>query len=119
MDDQNIDIFDGADPDAIPGSNPADGWSEAGGSNSERLTEAFIAGSTTIEAVPIPMGNLFNVGGNQNLVFRYREPSRLGFLRTGIVEYFSDVSAISAPEPCTCLLGLMGFATLLLIRNST
>ncbi|MDZ4658723.1 MAG: PEP-CTERM sorting domain-containing protein [Bythopirellula sp.] len=119
LDDQNLDIFDGVDPDLIPGSNPVEGWAEAGGSGSTRLTEAFLVGQSTIAnaAPPISLGNIFTVGSDQNLVFRYREPARNGFLRTGIVEYFSPLGALSVPEPSSLLLGSLGLAVLSLRRR--
>jgi hypothetical protein len=118
LDDQNVDIFDGSDPDAIPGSNPAEGWAEAGGSDSTRLTEAFLAGMTTIAngAAPLNMGTLFTPTKLENVVFRYREPGRPTYLRPGIVEFFTPPGT-AVPEPTTGSFALAALAFLVAGRG--
>lgn len=74
--------------------DPDDGWSAAGGSGSGDLTEINLTGSSILDGgEDFGLGTAFSAGGSTTgLAFRYREPSRPGALRTGLL------SLVNFPE---------------------
>ncbi|MCG8510584.1 MAG: dockerin type I domain-containing protein, partial [Rhodospirillales bacterium] len=78
--------LDEQDVDAV-GANPGQSWDEAGGSDSELLSEAFLTGQSTLdplETIGLGAGYDTSVDG-QDLVFRYGLTD--GTLVEGLVEY--------------------------------
>lgn len=87
---QDQDVF--VDP--TPG-NKDDGnsWEEFDNVSSAFVGEGFLTGSTTVvDNTPLQLGNIFSVGGAQNLAFTYTVATTgfpAGGLVTGVVEYFA------------------------------
>ena len=71
---------------------PDDGWIAAGGANPGDLTEANLQSSSTLDGGnSFDLGSAFSVGGSESdLAFRYREPTRPGALRTGLISFIGD-----------------------------
>ena len=101
LDDQNV------DPDGVLVTN---NWLESGSPNVSALSEARLIGSSTWSSnESLPIGAIFAAGQEHNLVFRYREPSRPTFLRTGLVTYVTSGAGggSAVPEPGTMVLAIL------------
>jgi hypothetical protein len=124
LDAQNTDAVDGADPGSAAGDSVLEGWDRSGAPSSGILSEAFLLGSSTWdENESRTLGNIFTPGGSQNLVIRYREPDRRGFLRTGLVTYVGGAGsslghAATVPEPQAAVLSVIA-AAFAIVRRST
>jgi hypothetical protein len=105
LDEQNV------DPNGILEIN---NWAEGVGSTSS-LSEARLIGSSMwSQNESLSLGNIFTLGGAENLVFQYREPTRRNFLVTGEVVYVDGPGAGGAsvvPEPGSIVLLLMAGLT--------
>ena len=79
------------------------------------MSEARLIGSSTwSQNESLSLGNIFTLGGAENLVFQYREPTRRNFLVTGEVVYVNGPGAGGAsvvPEPGSFALLLMAGLT--------
>jgi hypothetical protein len=54
------------------GNGTGNGWEQAGGSNAKIVSESYLTGNSAIsDNATIGLGTPFNVGGDQDLVFRY------------------------------------------------
>lgn len=90
LDDQNFAAVDSPfDPGTVAGDTPGEGFDEAAGVSTNRLTEFFLGknGATLPIGASLPLGNVFNttvVGGN-NLTFNFGLPN--GAIIPGDVEY--------------------------------
>jgi hypothetical protein len=77
---QGIDAVEGGD-------DPGENWTVAAGSNDGVLAESFLLGQSSIAPQDmLSLGDAFKVGGDQNLVFQYRD-TVTGTLVIGGVEY--------------------------------
>jgi hypothetical protein len=104
LDAQNVDAVDGPDGGSVPGDSLLEGWDKSGSPSSAVLSEAFLNGNSTWDPNESrPLGNIFTPGGSKNVVLRFREPSRPGFLRNGLVTYVGGGSGLASsgavPEP--------------------
>ena len=110
LDAQNVDAVDGVDGGSTAGDSILEGWDKSGSPSSSVLSEAFLLGSSTWNnAESLSIGNIYTPGAAHNITFRYREPSRQGFLRTGLVTYLGPGAgggASAVPEPGTFVLAL-------------
>ncbi len=80
LDDQNLDAI---------GPNPGESWDEGGGSNSHKLVEAFLLGSSNFgKGASLPLGRAFDTAGVNDLQFFYGLAD--GTLQTGFVSYVSE-----------------------------
>ncbi|HVT29348.1 MAG TPA: PEP-CTERM sorting domain-containing protein [Lacipirellulaceae bacterium] len=107
LDAQNTDAVDGSDAGTVAGDSLLEGWDKSGSPSASALSEAFLNGSSTWDTnETLSIGDIYTPGGPQNLVFRYREPDRPGFLRTGLVTYVSSGlgSSTGVPEPSTVMI---------------
>jgi hypothetical protein len=92
LDDQNFAAVDSpSDPGTIPGDTPGEGFDEAAGVSTNRLTEYFLSknGATLPIGASLSLGSVFNtsvVGGN-NLAFNFGLPN--GAIIPGDVAYVS------------------------------
>lgn len=90
------------------GASAADGygWTEAGGSDSEILSELLldVAGTSLAPGTSISLGTAFNTAGSQDLEFKYGRPGSGLFI--GSVEYVG--AAVAVPEPAALALALLG-----------
>jgi hypothetical protein len=124
LDAQNTDAVDGADAGSVAGDSVLEGWDRSGAPSSGIVSEAFLLGSSTWDVNEArTLGNIFTPGGSQNLVLRYREPDRPGFLRTGLVTYVGGAGsslgdAAAVPEPQAIVLSFIA-AALAFVRRST
>jgi hypothetical protein len=113
LDVQNVDATDGSDSGTVAGDSVLEGWDRSGSPSTEVISEAFLLGSSTWDPNEMrTLGNIFTPGGSENLILRYREPDRPGFLRTGLVTYVGAAgsglaSAAAVPEPQTALLAMV------------
>jgi hypothetical protein len=113
LDAQNIDALDGPDAGTVAGDSLLEGWDKSGSPSTTVLSEAFLNGNSTFDPNESrPLGNIFTPGGSQNLVLRFREPSRPGFLRTGLVTYVGGSGSslglgAAVPEPQSFVLALI------------
>jgi hypothetical protein len=107
------------------GGGTGNGWEEFGGSSGSILSEGYLTGNSLVaHGASIPLGEAFNVGSPQNLVFRYGVVSDdgMGFvgpgeLVQGFVRYFtpSDGSGGAVPEPSSVLLIGIGLMSLVVV----
>jgi hypothetical protein len=122
LDAQNIDAVDGPDPGTAAGDSALEGWDRSGSPSNTVLSEAFLNGNSTWDPNESrPLGNIFTLGGSQNLVLRFREPNRPGFLRTGLVTYVGGSgsglgSGAAVPEPHSIILALIPGVSALAVR---
>jgi hypothetical protein len=92
LDVQNYDAVDGADVGNIAGDSLLEGWDAAGGSDEGMLGEVkFLASSTLADQAFRSIGNAFQVGDQQDLVFSFE---RGGRLQTGPVEYVTSFPGV-------------------------
>jgi hypothetical protein len=90
-----------------PGGGSGLAWAEAGQANSNVLGESFLTGnSQMMHGMNLPLGDLFNTSGAQDLVFQFHIPGEATF-RTGVVEYVSG-AASAVPEPSALALAGLG-----------
>ena len=95
------------------GANNANGygWTEAGGSDANILSELLLdtAGTTVLPGQSIPLGTAYNTAiGGQDLQFSYGRPGSGLFV--GGVTYVN--AAVAVPEPATLALVALGVAAL-------
>ncbi|HEY3392423.1 MAG TPA: hypothetical protein VGK58_06940 [Lacipirellulaceae bacterium] len=104
------------------GNGTGNGWEEADSSSAGVLSELYLTGNSHVaNAAMIPLGAAFNVGGQQNLVFRYgvvpdngaggfTDPGRI---TQGFVRYVTSGISAAVPEPCSVVfvgIGLISIA---------
>jgi hypothetical protein len=124
LDAQNIDAVDGPDNGSVPGDSALEGWDKSGSPSAVVLSEAFLNGNSTWDPNESrPLGNIFTPGGSQNLVLRFREPNRPGFLRNGLVTYVGGSgsglgSGAAVPEPQSIVLLLVPAISAFVVRAS-
>jgi hypothetical protein len=85
-----------------PASNPAEfpsgngtgnGWEELGNLTDKVVAEAFLTNSSKLKQnSSAPLGNLFSVGENQDLAFRYRAPD--GVFYDATVQYVTSTALL-------------------------
>ena len=105
------------------GDSALEGWDKSGSPSATVLSEAFLNGNSTWDPNESrPLGNIFTPGGSQNLVLRFREPNRPGFLRAGLVTYVGGSgsglgSGAAVPEPQSFILALIPGISALALRS--
>jgi hypothetical protein len=86
----SLDDQEGNDP-------PGQGWDESGGANANQLTELFL--SDIPYSVPangsLTIGNAFNIGGAQDLAFRFGISDGTGLNLPGTVEYVTGPGGVA------------------------
>ena len=87
LSDRSVDAVDGPDADIIVGNGVGETWDEAAGSDNDVLAESFLLGSSIFgPGRSETLGNAFQPGGAETLVFEYRD-SASGAISEGSVEY--------------------------------
>jgi hypothetical protein len=86
-----IEAVDGPDLGDTAGDSQGETWDQGGGSGVDRLTEAFLLGSTAFaDGYSVNLGNVYTggAGGAENLSFNFAFAD--GTLRSGLVEYVTS-----------------------------